>query len=245
MTRADMESAHGAPIATSDSLSAGGVTAISPRWGNHLSHHGRSLSSQTQGVHARFRPCSTRDGTRPEVCLIVILPHTELPVGLTIAQHRITGARQFCWPGHRQPCCGWYCLLGWSRQGRRSSGRTSPATLQVGMTKTPRQEAMTLHLALFLWNVSATRTCCASRRRTLAVVLDFDVSPDRFDACGIACRCDSLAYFVLGISGAGQPYNSLSVGIDSDMLHAARVICGQFGLYFCCDDRVFDIGHGV
>ena len=50
MTRADMESAHGAPIATSGRREvAGRVNGVSPCGCDPISHDGRSVSMQTQG----------------------------------------------------------------------------------------------------------------------------------------------------------------------------------------------------
>ena len=49
MTRADMESAHGAPIAPSGTQAAGRVNGVNP-WGcDPISHDGRSVSKQTLG----------------------------------------------------------------------------------------------------------------------------------------------------------------------------------------------------
>lgn len=49
MTRADMESAHGAPIATSGTHEAAGrVIGVNPCGCDPISHDGRSVSKQTQ-----------------------------------------------------------------------------------------------------------------------------------------------------------------------------------------------------
>ncbi|MBS4016742.1 MAG: hypothetical protein KGZ68_00775, partial [Dechloromonas sp.] len=49
MTRADMESAHGAPIAQSGTQAAGRVNGVNP-WGyDPISHDGRSVSTQRRG----------------------------------------------------------------------------------------------------------------------------------------------------------------------------------------------------
>lgn len=50
MTRADMESAHGAPIGTSGRREAAGrVNGVNPCGCDPISHDGRSVSKQTQG----------------------------------------------------------------------------------------------------------------------------------------------------------------------------------------------------
>ena len=49
VTRADMESAHGAPIGTSGRQAAGSVIGVNPCGCDPSSHDRRSVSKQTQG----------------------------------------------------------------------------------------------------------------------------------------------------------------------------------------------------
>ena len=48
VTRADMESAHGAPIAQSGTQAAGRVNGVNPCGCDPISHDGRSVSKQMQ-----------------------------------------------------------------------------------------------------------------------------------------------------------------------------------------------------